>query len=259
MRVIPKITIITAVKNNRSGLLATLQSLQQQTYPHLEYVVIDGGSTDGTVELIQAYVGKGIDAWVSEQDKGISDAFNKGLDLSTGDYINFQGAGDTFYQPDSIIKLFDQIKSEVLPELVCGQVMRTDEAGQPLWVAPKKISQPFDKRSLLWKLTLPHQGLFTHRRFFARWGAFDLSVKYAMDYEILLRAYHDFPSTVILPVIISNWQAGGIGTHRIKSVLREYHQLKTRHRVANQIMLASIHRFNLLKLFIKTKLLAKEA
>lgn len=251
----PKISIITAVKNNKDGLLRTLASIEAQSYPFLEYIVIDGGSTDGTLEVIKKNEVLIAD-WVSEPDKGISDAFNKGIHLSKGEYINFQGAGDSFYQPNSIEQLFGCATPDT--DLICGQVARTTLAGEALWIAPRKIPKIFDKKALLFKLTLPHQGLFTHRRFFEKWGEFSLDVKYAMDYEILLRAYHNFPSTEIYPIIVANWQAGGIGTHQIKSVLKEYHHLKTRHKIASKIVLNSIHEYNLFKLFVKSKLLRRE-
>ena len=251
----PKISVITAVKNNKVGLLHTLNSIRVQSYQPIEYIVIDGGSTDGTLDIIKAHEDI-ITCWVSKPDKGISDAFNKGIRLSTGDYINFQGAGDSFYQPDCVQQLFNQCDHDI--DLLCGQVTRTSLTGEPLWIAPKKTPLVFDKRALLWKLTLPHQALFTHRRFFEKWGMFDLNVRFAMDYEILLRAYHEFPVTAVYPVIVANWQAGGIGTHQLKAVLKEYHQLKLKHRVASKTCLSLIHEFNLFKLFLKTKILSRE-
>lgn len=251
----PKISIITAVKNNPIGLLATIKSIEAQCYPNLEYIVVDGGSTDETLAVIKQYP-KVITRWISEFDRGISDAFNKGIALSSGAYINFQGAGDTLYDPDCLRTLIEHIPNHERDQidLICGQVVRTTLTGEPLWIAPQRIPTVFNKNSLLIKLTLPHQALLTHRRYFDKFGLFDIDVKYAMDYEILLRAYHDFPETRLLPIVISNWQAGGVGHNQIKSVLREYHRLKLKHRVAARWLLNCIHRFNLLKYYIKTNL-----
>ncbi len=245
---LPKISIITAVKNNASGLKETILSIKTQVYPELEFIVVDGGSTDGTLKLISENRDI-ITHTISEPDNGISDAFNKGLKLATGTYINFQGAGDTLYTSHCLQKLFEQASPD--SELVCGQVARTTEENKLIWIAPKKIPLFFKKRSLLTKLTLPHQGLFTHKRFFQRWGEFDCDAKYAMDYDILLRAYHDFPKTDVIEVIVANWQAGGIGTNKILLVLAEYHRLKNKYQVASKILLASIHQFNRAKYFAK--------
>mgnify|MGYP003626186427 CR=1 FL=1 len=248
---LPKISIITAVKNNLSGLTSTIRSIREQQYPELEFIVIDGVSTDGTLDLISDNRDV-ITHTSSEPDDGISDAFNKGLNLATGTYINFQGAGDTLYAPNSLQNLFDRASPD--SELVCGQVARVTQDNKLMWIAPKKVPLFFNKRSLLTKLTLPHQGLFTHKRFFERWGQFDESAKFAMDYDILLRAYHDFPKTDVIDVIVANWQAGGIGTNRILAVLSEYHRLKSKYQVASPIILNSIHQLNRLKYFTKQTL-----
>lgn len=244
----PKVSIITAVKNNASGLAQTLKSIAAQDYDDLEFIVIDGGSTDGTLALIEQNQ-QLICHTVSEPDKGISDAFNKGLALASGTFINFQGAGDSLYSPTCLQALFDKASPD--SELVCGRVARTTETGKLIWVAPKKCPIFFNKKGLLTKLTLPHQGLFTHRRFFERWGNFDIHTKYAMDYELLLRAYHHFPRTEVIDVVVANWQAGGIGTGQILKVLAEYHRIKSQHKVANKSTLQAIHQLNRLKYYTK--------
>ena len=91
----PLISVITVVYNGEKYLEETIQSIINQTYDNVEYIIIDGGSTDGTVDIIKKYEDR-IDYWVSEKDKGISDAFNKGVKVAKGDYINFQGDGDGF-------------------------------------------------------------------------------------------------------------------------------------------------------------------
>lgn len=245
-----KISIIIATKNAKAHLAQTLQNLREQQYPDLEVIVIDGGSEDGTVELIQANTDI-IAAWVSEPDRGISDAFNKGLQRATGDYINFQGAGDLLYDPFVIQSLFADIEPNT--PLVCGRVMRVKEDGvTPLWIAPKKI-RPFKKSALLFKMPLPHQALFTHRSFFEQWGQFDTNTRFAMDYEILLRAYHHFPKTIIKDKLIARWRAGGIGSNRITEIFDEYHRIKSHHHVASPFILWAIDKFTRFKyLFKKT-------
>ena len=106
----PLISIITAVFNGEKYLEQTIKSIINQTYKNFEYIIIDGGSTDGTLEIIKKYEDK-ISYWISEKDKGISDAFNKGVTAAKGDYINFQGDGDGFLSSETLEEIFKDIKA----------------------------------------------------------------------------------------------------------------------------------------------------
>lgn len=112
---LPKITVVTVCFNVKDEIEETILSVINQTYPNIEYIVIDGGSTDGTVDVIKKYADR-IDYWVSEPDKGIYDAMNKGIDAASGDYINFMNAGDKFYDNETVksaINLFSE-KADVI-------------------------------------------------------------------------------------------------------------------------------------------------
>ena len=100
----PKISIITVVLNAAGELKRTAHSVLGQEYPHLEFIVIDGGSTDGTLEVTKT-LGKNIDHWTSGPDQGIYDAMNKGLAIATGEWINFMNAGDVFAGKDAVSKV----------------------------------------------------------------------------------------------------------------------------------------------------------
>ncbi len=243
---LPLVTVITAVFNGISHLENTIQSILQQDYPNFEYLVIDGGSTDGTVSILERYSGE-IDYWISEKDRGISDAFNKGIILSAGAYLNFQGDGDGFTSKDSISKIMrNSLSAETL--LLSGRIRRITENGLELYQSPKIR---FSKESLLFKLSIPHQGLFTHINFFERYGLFDLSLKFAMDYEHLLRAYRNFPKVHVIHDIIANWRADGVGQGRHLEVFLEYDQIKRKNNVANPVVLKMIHAWTLLKYMLK--------
>lgn len=248
----PIVSIIIAVRNEKAALLDTLNNLAQQSYPNLEVIVIDGQSSDGSCSILENPP-CAIHRWVSEPDQGIADAFNKGIKLAKGEFINFQGAGDTLVAPNTLTELFEAIPSNT--SLLCGRVQRVAEDGKtPLWQAPKRWVKPFKKTSLLFKMALPHQALFTHRSFFDRYGLFDLQCKFAMDYELLLRAYHDFPSVHVKNTLVANWRAGGIGTARTFEIYDEYDRIKRQHQVAPAWALHCIDQWNRLKYRCKSAL-----
>ena len=119
-----KVSIIIAVFNGETFLKGTIKSILNQNDENLELIVIDGGSSDNTIEIIKSFDSSKI-KWISEPDKGISDAFNKGIKLATGDYINFQGDGDGFLKSSSIRDLFSNLDLKEKP-IVCGNIQRID-------------------------------------------------------------------------------------------------------------------------------------
>ena len=243
-------SIVTVVFNGKEHIEKTINSIINQTYPKIEYIIIDGGSTDGTVDIIRNYE-HSISYWVSEPDKGISDAFNKGIKLATGDYINFQGDGDGFVDETSLEKVVNEIGNR-RPLLVSAKIRRIDEDGKTLYISkqPKK----FSKKSLLFKMSLPHQGVFVHRDFFNQYGLFDLNNTYCMDYEHLLRAYKKFPEVLLVSDVIANWRADGLGNGKTKEILAEYHKIKLANKVACLPALVFIKYLNLVKYCIKVSL-----
>ncbi len=107
----PKVSIVTVVFNDVKHIEGTILSVTRQNYPNLEYIVIDGGSTDGTVDVIKKYADK-IAYWVSEPDKGVYDAMNKGIKMATGEWLNFMNVGDRFADENVLSKIFCRNYSE---------------------------------------------------------------------------------------------------------------------------------------------------
>ncbi|MDF2529159.1 MAG: glycosyl transferase [Gammaproteobacteria bacterium] len=249
-----KLSIIIACKNNVKTIEKALLSILEQTYSDIELIVIDAVSTDGTLKLVQYYAKQfnGRFKWLSEPDQGISDAFNKGLKLATGDYIYFLGADDYLWQKDVIEKMLSQA-SVPADCFICGQIARIKaDSEQIVYISSCK---PFKKSSLLWRMPLPHQALLTPRAFFKQYGYFDLNNIYSMDYEHLLRAYQNFPEVKMKEVVVAAWREGGIGANKLLKVFAEYHQIKLKNKVAPIWILALINQWILMKYYIKRSLI----
>lgn len=247
---LPVITVITAVYNGIEFIEKTIASIVSQTYPNIEYIVVDGGSTDGTIEILKKYDDQ-IDYWISERDRGISDAFNKGIELASGDYINFQGDGDGFLDRDSVAKIFTGLPAGRY-KFISARIQRIDMKGNVLYVS-QNLSR-FHKTSLLFRMSLPHQGLFTHKSMFERYGLFDIHNKYCMDYEHLLRAYKEFPEVFVSSVVVANWRADGAGTGREREILKEYNKIKCDNKVASSFVLKILNFFIVSKYYVKKTL-----
>lgn len=246
----PLISVITVVYNGKRHLEETIQRVINQTYDNVEYIIIDGGSTDGTLDIIKKYEDK-IDYWVSEKDAGVSDAFNKGVRVANGIYINFQGDGDGFTSQDALVKLFDTInpKEDIF---VSAKIRRIDDHGETLFIS--KQPRVFFPKSLLFRMPMPHQGLFTHISYFKQYGLFDTNTFFCMDYEHLLRAYQAFPKIVFKDHIIANWRADGFGTGRTLEILKEYDKIKRRNHLENNVVLSVVHYWILFKYYLKKML-----
>ncbi len=176
----PLITVITVVRNQTRDIATTIESVLGQSYDHVEYIVIDGCSTDGTVDVIRRY-DHAIDYWVSEPDGGISDAFNKGLRVATGQWINFMNAGDIFAGPAVLSRI--AACADTNADVIYGKANLVDDQGEVL-VTLETTSDPARFR---WTMTFRHQALFHNVEYFQKYGSFDPGIIVAMDYELLRR------------------------------------------------------------------------
>ena len=132
MQLQPTFSIITITYNAVRLVEQTLLNVLSQSYPNIEYIVIDGGSTDGTVDIIRRYE-SGLAYWVSEPDKGIYDAMNKGLQKATGDYVWFINAGDTLCSSDTVQSVVSRWqKRKALPDIIYGETNIVDEERRSL-------------------------------------------------------------------------------------------------------------------------------
>lgn len=213
---LPRISVITVVKNGKEFIRQTITSVVEQTYLNKEYIVVDGASTDGTVEIIKSFDSK-IAKWISEKDRGIADAFNKGLAHATGDYILILNADDALAAPDILETVSREIISSDFPAMLYGDYNILNRRAGTI---QSRGSVDFIPQKLRYGLVLPHPCLFTSRRYFEKYGNFDTSFRIAMDYEWMLRGALK-ERIIHVPILITNIRDGGISTRDQARVTKE--------------------------------------
>lgn len=204
---LPKISVITIVRNGQQFIEQTITSVLEQSYKNIEYIVIDGDSNDGTVEIIKSYESR-ITKWVSEQDEGIADAFNKGLSHASGDYVLFLNSDDALANSEVLAVVAQEIIENNFPILIYGDCDVLDrDSDRVLYRASIQLSHKGLTRGQM----LPQPSLFSHRSYFERYGVFDNDFKIAMDYEWLLRGGLK-EKIVHMPMLVTCIRDGGIST-----------------------------------------------
>jgi glycosyltransferase involved in cell wall biosynthesis len=213
-----KISIITPTYNSIASLKRTLDSVAAQTLQPYEYIIMDGGSTDGTVEMARQH--PAVTKLISEKDKGIADAFNKGIALATGDIIGIINADD-WYAEDALERVERAMQGGAD---VAHGIMQYWEGN-----IAKAIFYP-NFSALHKEMTLNHPTVFVRRQVYLECGSFDLSYNYAMDYELLLRFKVRGKQFVqIAGGVVSNMALGGISDLRWAGAYKESRQAKIVH------------------------------
>lgn len=179
-----KVTIITVVYNNKNCIAQCIESVLQQTYPNIEHIVVDGGSTDGTVDIIKKYQDQ-LGGFHTGKDNGLYDALNKGIKMATGEVIGILHSDDLFYQPDTIVqivKAFNKRKAD----LVYGNGMYVPHHNLAVIHRVYK-ARPNYKLSLNLGMIPLHTTIFVRKELFEKYGEYDDQYHIAGDYEISLR------------------------------------------------------------------------
>ena len=210
----PLISIITVVYNGEKYLEETILSVINQTYENIEYIIIDGGSSDGTLDIIKKYEDK-IDYWVSERDEGISDAFNKGIKLSKGELIGLLNSDD-WYEADAIACIVDSLKANTLNQkLVFYGDLFFPESNKV-----QKGDKYFFLKILFIMPLLNHPSCFVTRTTYEQVGLFNIKLKLAMDFDFLRRAYLSKTKFIYIDKLITNMRLTGI-SNQYKRKARE--------------------------------------
>lgn len=219
-----KISVIIAVYNGAKTLQQCIDSVVKQGYPNVELIVIDGGSKDGSVELIASNEAD-ISYWKSEPDQGIYNAWNKALAKATGEWLCFLGADDFLWDEQVLERMvveLDGVPRHV--HVVYGQIMLLNQDGQSLYA----IGEPWEKIKMRFKhvMCLPHPGLMHRRSLFRTHGGFDESFRIAGDYELLLRELKSADAVFVPNLILAGMRQGGLSSNPKNSIMA---LMETRH------------------------------
>ena len=210
-----KVSITTTVYNNRKYIASAIESVLSQTYPDIEYIVKDAGSTDGTIDIIKKYVSR-ISKFVSEKDKGIYDGWNQAIRLATGDIIGNLNSDD-FYADKDVIKKVVEKMEETGADVCWGDLVYVDQNNTDKVVRYWK-SSPYRAGLFQRGWMPPHPTFFVRRSVYEKYGNFNLSLGTAADYELTLRLLlkHGV-STTYIPEVLVHMRAGGASNASLKS------------------------------------------
>lgn len=250
----PKITVVTVCYNAVKEIERTMLSVLNQTYPNIEYIIIDGASTDGTVDVIKKYADR-LAFWVSEPDKGIYDAMNKGIEHATGEWINFMNAGDSFYDENIFDKVFNSVDKDTI--VVYGRLAMVNYGVKYL-----THNTPLDENFFAVHSCMPHQASFI-RMEYQRVNFYDTTLKSASDYKFFFNAlFKDRCKFQYLPIVIANFNMDEGMSKKISTILEaeDLHingQWKsTRIKVETYIRAAKLYLYKIMPQNVSRKLYA---
>lgn len=214
-----KISIITSVYNNVATIEDAIKSVLSQTYPNIEYIVVDGASNDGTTDIIKKYEDR-IAKFVSEKDKGIYDGLNKGISLATGDVIAFLHSDDIYANKniiEDVVKLFESKNTDsIYGDLVYVDKNNTNKIFR-YW---KSGEYTFKKLEKGWMP--PHPTFFVKKEFYDKYGKFSLKFGIAADYDFMLRMLGKYKiTTAYLPKVLYKMRVGGASNRSLKNIIQK--------------------------------------
>lgn len=220
----PLLSVVTTVRNGARTLPHTLESIRAQNFPGLEYIIADAGSTDGTLDIIRTN-GDIVSHWQSEPDKGISDGFNKGIALSRGKYVTILNADD-WLSPGQLALGVETLE-ETGADFVFGDLVYHDAEGRPLY----RMAGESDYARRIGHVmpALNHPTVIVRRNAYERFGLFDLTLRLAMDYDLLLRLHRGGCRGVHDPRMIGHMTLEGASDTQSRKGLAEVRDISIRH------------------------------
>lgn len=217
----PKISIITVCYNSEAHLEEAIQSVVNQPYDNKEYIIIDGGSKDHTMDIVNKYRDK-LSYVVSEPDKGISDAFNKGIKAATGDIIGICNSDDVMAD-DVLSKIADKWEPEI-------DIFRLDEVTKDFETGEEYRFKPtIDFPVVPYNVHILHMGCYISKNAYEKWGGYDVTFRYSMDLELLRRYMSKGAKQKYIPEIVGYFRKGGASGARVSKRANEHRLIVTRH------------------------------
>ncbi len=212
-----KVSIITVVRNNVATINDAINSVIGQTYKNIEYIVVDGASTDGTVSVVQSYTNK-IDKFITEKDHGLYDAMNKGITLATGDIIGILNSDDMYFDKnviESIVNTFREKKTDS----VFGDLHYVDKNNTDKVMRYWKTSN-FRPGSFAKGWHPPHPSFFVKKEVYEKYGLYDIELSISADFDLMLRLLEKHQiSSVHLPKILVKMRTGGQSNNNLKNII----------------------------------------
>jgi len=217
-----KISIITITYNSEKTLEQTILSVINQDYENIEYIIIDGGSTDGTINLIKKYQPK-ISYWHSEKDKGIADAMNKGIAAATGDIIGIIHSDD-FYEPNAFKQVAECFKN-TNADIICGNLQMWKNGNLDYIFLSNPLNIKYD-------MTINHPTVFVKKNAYIKLGNFNTEYKYSMDYDLLLRFYLNGAKFTNINSVLANMRLDGISDRNWHKSMFEMFKIKLKNKIS---------------------------
>lgn len=228
-----RITIITVCYNRKNTIEKAMKSVFDQDYPDIEYIIVDGNSTDGTKEIIESYRDK-ISKYISEPDNGMYDAINKGLKLATGDVIGLMHSDDEFYDEKAISRIVARFKYDPSIEGVYGDGVYVSNDAQER-IIRNRIGGAFSRQKIKSGWLPLHPTVYLKRKIFAKYGFYNVNFKIASDTEFLLRYLYKYKIKMsYINSYIVKMRMGGMSTNfkRAFEVLHEDYKIYKFHGLA---------------------------